>query len=99
MTKATTHLKDTTGRNGQKYVLHRYIKNNPSQRDYKKRMIEIWVESTRFITRSQMLANHTRMILKKVFFFLEKLEICKQISYEEYEVDPPIRTEKLNTEK
>ena len=43
-------------------------------------MIEIWVESARFDTTSQRLADQARIILKKVWFSeLEILEICQQI--------------------
>ena len=44
-------------------------------------------------------ANKARIILKKgCFFYLELQEICEQLNEEEYESDPPIRTEMLNTE-
>ena len=48
--------------------LHCYFKSNPSQRSYKKRMIEIWQECARFQTTSQRLADQVRTIIKKGWF-------------------------------
>ena len=92
MTKASTRLRNINGKNGPRKTTNMcftYIKSNPSQRGYRKRMKEIWTDSTRFNT-SEKLADQKRMILKKgLFSDLEILEICGQINREEYVPDTP----------
>ena len=52
-------------------------------------MIEIWTESARFDTKSQILAYQARIISNKGSFpELEVLEICGYVSFEEYEQSP-----------
>ena len=67
-TKATIQLRDTNEkkwtRKDNRNVLHCYLKSNPTQRGYRKRMIEIWTETTKFKT-SQRLVEQSRIILKK----------------------------------
>ena len=60
-------------------ALECYFRINPSQRGYRKRMIEIWQERSTFQTTSQRLANQVRTITKKGWFSdLELLEIHKK---------------------
>ena len=60
------------------------FENNPIQRGYRKRMIEIWAYSARFNTTSQRLANQARTILKKGWFSdLKILEVCNQVNSED----------------
>ena len=47
----------TWTREDNQLALHCYFKSNPSQRDYKKRMIEIWQECASFQTIRQRLPN------------------------------------------
>ena len=55
---------------------------------YRKRIIEIRAESTRFNT-SQRLVDQLRIILKKGWFSdLEMLEMCKQVNRKEYQQAP-----------
>ena len=46
-------------------VLECYFRSNPSQRGYRKRMMEIWQERSTFQTTSQRLADQVRTIMKK----------------------------------
>ena len=60
-------------------ALQCYFRTNPSQRGYRKRMIEIWQEYAKFQTTSQRLADQVRTIIKKGWFSdLELLEIHKK---------------------
>ena len=69
----------TWTREGNQLALQCYYKSNPSQRGYRKRMIEIWQECSTFQTTSQRLANQVRTIVKKGWFSdLELLEIHKK---------------------
>ena len=53
-----------------------YFRSNPSRREYRKRMIEIWRECASFQTTSQRLADQGRTVIKKRWFSdLEILEI------------------------
>ena len=62
--------------------------NNKRQRGYRKRMIEIGAECTRFNTTNKRLADQARMILKKGWFSnFEILEICQQVNREENQQD------------
>ena len=42
-----------------KHLLHCYFKTNPSQREYRKRIKDIWTESARFNVTSQKIADET----------------------------------------
>ena len=79
---------DVTNHNGQRpkrrtwtreenqLVLECYFRSNPSQRGYRKRMMEIWKECSTFQTTSQRLADQVRTIMMKGWFSdLELLEI------------------------
>ena len=46
-------------------ALQCYFRSNPSQRGYRKKMIEIWQECSTFQTTSQRLADQIRTIVKK----------------------------------
>ena len=60
-------------------VLERYFRSNPSQRGYRKRMMEIWQERSTFQTTSQRLADQVRTMMKKGWFSeLGLLEIHKK---------------------
>ena len=48
--------------------LHSYFKSNPTQRGYRKRMMEIWQELSIFQTTSQRLPDQVRTIVKKGWF-------------------------------
>ena len=83
-------------REDNKPVLYCYFRSNPTQRGYRKRMIEIWLEYARFKTTNQMLTDQVRNIINKGWFSdLEILEIHQQI-YKEYTTT--IETETLNAE-
>ena len=57
-------------------ALHCYFRRNPTQREYMKRMLEIWQEYSNFQTTSQRLADQVRTIIKKGWFSeLEIIEI------------------------
>ena len=66
MTKATK-LKNTNRKKwtkeDNKHVLHGYHKRNPKQREYRKRMIQIWAESAMFNVKSQRHADQARIML------------------------------------
>ena len=59
----------------QQKVTHCCFKSNPTQRGYRKRMVEILTESVKFDTTSQRLADRVKLILKK--HRLNNLEIIK----------------------
>ena len=64
-------------------ALHCYFRSNPTQRGYRKRMIEIWQECASFQT-SQKLTDQVRTIIKKGWFSdLEILEIHQKINNEQ----------------
>ena len=66
----------TWTREDNQLALHCYFRSNPSQRRYRKRMIEIWQESATFHTTSQRFADQVRTIIRKGWFSdLEILEI------------------------
>ena len=61
---------------GNQFALHCYFRSNPTQRGYRKRMIEIWQKGASFQTTSQRLSDQVRTIIKKGWFSdLEILEI------------------------
>ena len=65
-------------------ALHCYFKSNPTQRGYRKRMMEMWQELSIFQTTSQRLADQVRTIMKKGWFSeLEIIEIHQKINDQE----------------
>ena len=70
-------------------VLESYFRSNPSQRGYRKRMMEIWQERSTFQTTSQRLADQVRTIMKKGWFSdLELLEIHPKTLTQNYNTVP-----------
>ena len=66
-----------------------YFQSNPSQRGYRKRMIEIWLECLSFQTTSQRLTDQVRTIIKKGWFsVLEILEIHQKAPKQNYDTVP-----------
>ena len=57
----------TWTREDNQFALQCYFRSNPSQRRYRKRMISIWQECTKFQTTSQKLADQVRTIIKVWF--------------------------------
>ena len=58
----------TRSREDNQLVLQCYFQSNPSQRGYRKRMIEIWQECASFQTTNQTLADHFGKMIKKGWF-------------------------------
>ena len=76
-----------------------FFKGNPTERMFRKRMIEIWAVSAQFNAISKRLADQARMILMKGWFSdLEIIEIYQQVKREEYQQNL-IYIETLNAEK
>ena len=72
--------KEWTRENNQ-LALHCYFRSNPTQRGYRKRMMEIYQEHSNFQTTSQRLADQVRTIIKNGWFSdLEKIEIHQKIN-------------------
>ena len=70
-------------------ALECYFRGNPSQRGYRKRMIEIWQERSTFHTTSLRLADQVRTITKKGWFSdLELLEIHQETLKQNYNTVP-----------
>ena len=70
-------------REDNQFALHCYFRSNPTQRGYRKRVIEIWQECASFQT-SQRLADQVRTIIKKCWFSdLEILEIHQNMNNEQ----------------
>ena len=70
-------------------VLECYFRSNPSQRGYRKRMMEIWQERPTFQTTSQRLADQVKTIMKKGWFSnLELLEIHQKTLKQSYNTVP-----------
>ena len=79
----------TWTREENKLVLECYFRSNPSQRGYRKRMIEIWQECSTFQTTSQRLTDQVRTITKKGWFSdLELLEIYQKTLKQNYNTVP-----------
>ena len=55
----------TWTREDNQLALHCYFKSNPTQRGYRKRMMEIWQEFSNFQITSQRLVDQVRTIMKK----------------------------------
>ena len=69
--------------------LHCYFRSNPSQRGYRKRMIEIWQECANFQTTGQRLADQVRTIISKGWFSdLEVLETHQKTHKQNYNTVP-----------
>ena len=74
----------TWTREDNQLALHCYFKSNPTQRGYRKRMMEIWQELSIFQTTSQRLADQVRTIMKKSWFSELKItEIHQKINDQE----------------
>ena len=65
----------TWSREENQLVLECYFRSNPSQRGYRKKMMEIWQERSTFQTTRQRLADQVRKIMKKSWF--SDLELLK----------------------
>ena len=66
-----------------------HFRSNPSQRRYRKRILEIWQERSAFQTTSQRLADQVRTIIKKCWFSdLELLEINQKTLKQNYNTVP-----------
>ena len=77
--------RETWTREENQIVLECYFRSNPSQRGYRKRMMEIWQERSTFQTTSQRLADQVRTIMKKgLFSYLELLEIHQKTLKQNY---------------
>ena len=80
-------------------ALECYFRSNPSQRGYRKRMIEIWQELSTFQTTNQRLADQVRTIIKKVWFSdLELLEIHQKTLKKSHNIVPDTSTDVKQTQ-
>ena len=71
----TTPTKDLNGKHRLGKTTNCYFRSNPTQRGYRKRMMEIWQEHSNFQITSRRLADQVRTIIKKGWFSdLEILE-------------------------
>ena len=81
-------------------ALHCYFRSNPTQRGYRKRVMEIWRELSNFQTTSQRLADQVRTIMKKGWFSgLEIIEIHQKINYQERSNNTLPGTSNFNKQK
>ena len=79
----------TWTREDNQLALHSYFRSNPSQRGYRKRMIQIWQECASFQITSQRLADQVTTIIKKGWFSdLEILEIHQKTNKQDYNTVP-----------
>ena len=79
----------TWTREDNQLALECYFRSNPSQRGYRKGMVEIWQECAKFQTTSQRLADQVRTMIKKGWFFdLEILEIHQKTHKQNYNTVP-----------
>ena len=79
----------TWTREENKLVPECYVRNNPSQRSYRKRMFEVWQECSTFQTTSQRLADQVRTITRKGWFSdLELLKIHQKTLKQNYNAVP-----------
>ena len=86
-------------REDKQLALYCYFRSNPTQRGYRKRMIEIWQECSNFDTTSQKLADLVRTIIKKSWFSdIEIIEIYKKINYQQSNNTVP-DTSNINKQK
>ena len=87
-------------RKDNKLALHCNFLSKPTLKGYRKRMMDIWEECACFTTTSQILADQSRIIIKKGWFSdLEILEIYQQINRETYQQYPKTKIEKINIKK
>ena len=71
-----------------------------TQKQYRKRMVEIWEECAKFKTTSQILADQARPIIKNGWFSdFEILEMHLQNITESCQQDPNTRNKTVNSEK
>ena len=56
------------------FALHCYFRSNNTQRGYRKRMMEIWIEISNFQTTSQRLTDQAVTIRKKGWFYNHKIQ-------------------------
>ena len=62
-------------------ALHCYFRSNPTQKGYRKKVIDIWQELSNFQKTSQRLADQVRTIMKKFWFSdLEIIGIHQKIN-------------------
>ena len=81
-------------------VLHCYFRSNPTQRGYRKGMVEIWQELSNFQTTSQRLADQVRTIIKKGWFSdLEIIEIHQKIKDQQSSNNTLSGTSNINEQK
>ena len=87
-------------REDNKLALYCYFQTNPAKWGYRKRMIEIWPEFSKFRATNQRLADQVRSITKNGWFSdLETLEIHQQIYRHTHQQTPNTVTETINTGK
>ena len=73
----------TWTREDNQLALHFYFRSNPTQRGYRKRMMEIWQELSNCQPTCQRLADQVRTIMKGWFSELEIIEIHQKINDQE----------------
>ena len=89
----------TWTREDNQLALSCYFRSNPTQRGYRKRMIEIWQECASIQTTSQRLVDHIWTIIKKGWFSdIEILEILMKI-YNEQDNNTVPHTSSTNKQK
>ena len=90
----------TWAREDNQLALHCYFRSNPTQRGYRKRMMEIWQELFNFQTTSQRLADQVRTIMKNGWFSeLEIIEIHQKIYDQERRNTTLQNTSNINKQK
>ena len=90
----------TWTREDNQLALHCYFRSNPTQRGYRKRMMEIWQELPNVQTTSQRLADQVRTIIKKGWFSeLEIIEIHQKINDQEWCNNTLPGTSNINKQK
>ena len=81
------HLRDTKG----KMEGIRQQKSYSSERDYRKKWIEIGAESAKFNTTCQRLSDQEKKIFKKSWFSGREIpEICGQLNHEKLSPKIPL---------
>ena len=82
---ANQRRKHKTGtKEDNQFALHCYFRKNPTQRGYRKRIIEIWQECASFQTTNQRLTDQVKTIIKKGCFSDHKiLEIHQRTNNEQ----------------
>ena len=83
-----------------KLAPHCNFRSNPTQRGYRKGLIEIWKQCIRYKTTNQRFGDRARTIIKKGWFSdLEILEIHQQMNRKSCQQDTNTIIETLNIEK